>query len=103
MSELIPIDEVVHLDVITSDPATGAAVDADSAPTFDVFEESTDTPILDDQSMTKRGSLDGNYRGSITCSTANGFEAGKWYSVVVTAIVDSTTAKAACCGWRSSR
>lgn len=94
MSELIPIDEVVHLDVITSNPATGAAIDADSAPTFDVFEEGTDTPILDDQTMTKRTSLTGNYRGSITCSTANGFEAGKWYSVVVTAIVDSTTAKA---------
>lgn len=90
---LVPIDEVCHFDVTTHDPATGAAIDADSAPTFDVFEEATDTPILDDQTMTKRTSLTGNYRGSFTASAANGFEAGKWYSVVVTAVVDSITAK----------
>ena len=91
---LVPIDEVVHFDVITSDPTDeGAAVDADSAPTFDVFEESTDTPIMDDQSMTKRTSLTGNYRGSFTASAANGFEAGKWYSVVVTAVVGGKTGK----------
>lgn len=90
---LIPIDEVGHFDVTTHDPATGAAIDADSAPTFDVFEEATDTPILDDQTMTKRTSLTGNYRGTFTASAANGFEAGKWYSVVVSATVDSIAAK----------
>lgn len=91
---LVPIDEVVHFDVITSDPTDeGAAVDADAAPTYDVFEENTDTPILDDQTMTKRTSLTGNYRGSFTASAANGFEAGKWYSVVVTATVGSKVGK----------
>lgn len=91
---LVPIDEVVHFDVVTSDPTDeGAAVDADSAPTFDVFEESTDTPILDDQTMTKRTSLTGNYRGSFTASAANGFEAGKWYNVIATAIVGGKTGK----------
>lgn len=91
---LVPIDEVVHFDVITSDPTDeGAAIDADSAPTYDVFEEGTDTPILDDQTMTKRTSLTGNYRGSFTASAANGFEAGKWYSVVVTAVVGAKTGK----------
>jgi hypothetical protein len=90
---LIPIDEVIVFDITTHDPATGGVIDADSAPTFDVFEETTDTPILDDQTMTKRTSLTGNYRGSITASAANGFEAGKWYSVIVTATVDSITAK----------
>jgi hypothetical protein len=91
---MIPIDEVVYFDVITSDPTDeGAAIDADSAPLFDVFEEATDTPILDDQTMTKRTSLTGNYRGTFTASAANGFEAGKWYSVVVTAIVGAKTGK----------
>lgn len=90
---LIPIDEVIHFDVITSTPATSAAVDADSAPTFDVFEEATDTPILDDQAMTKRTSLTGNYRGTFTASAANGFEAGKWYNIVVTAVVGGVTGK----------
>jgi hypothetical protein len=90
---LIPIDEVVHFDVTTHHPSTGAVTDADSGPTYDVFEEATDTPILDDQTMTKRTSLTGNYRGSFTASAANGFEAGKWYSVVVSATVNSIAAK----------
>jgi hypothetical protein len=90
---MVPIDEVVHFDVTTHRVDTGAVSDADSAPTFDVFEEATDTPILDDQTMTKRTSLTGDYRGSFTASAANGFEAGKWYSVVVTATVNSVTAK----------
>lgn len=90
---LIPIDEVVYFDVTTHNVSTGAVSDADSGPTFDVFEESTDTPILDDQSMTKRTSLTGNYRGNFTASAANGFEAGKWYSVIATATVNSVTGK----------
>ncbi len=90
---MIPIDEVIVFDVVTHHPTTAAASDGDSAPTFDVFEEDTDTPILSAVTMTKRTSKTGNYRGSITCSTANGFEAGKWYSVVVSATVSSVSAK----------
>ncbi len=90
---LIPIDEVVTFDVVCHNPATGGVSDADSGPTYDVFEETTDTPILDDQTLTKRTSLTGNYRGQFTASTANGFEAGKWYSVVATATVNSVTGK----------
>lgn len=90
---MIPIDEVVYFDAVTSTPSTSAAVDADSAPTFEVMEEDTDTAIVSG-TMTKRTSKTGNYRGSITCSTANGFEAGKWYSVVATGIVGGVTGKA---------
>ncbi len=90
---MIPIDEVIIFDVCTHAPSTAAVSDADSAPVFDVFEEDTDTPILAAQTMTKRTSKTGNYRGSITCSAANGFEAGKWYSVVVSATVSTITGK----------
>lgn len=89
----IPLDEVVHFDVCTHDPSTAGVSDADSAPTFDVFEEASDTPILDDQTMTKRTSLTGNYRGTFTMSAANGFEVGKWYNVITTATVGGVTAK----------
>jgi hypothetical protein len=90
---LVPIDEAVHFDVVTHNPSTGAVSDADSTPTFDVFEEATDTPILDDQNFTKRTSLTGNYRGTFTASAANGFEAGKWYVVVASATVNSVAGK----------
>jgi hypothetical protein len=90
----IALDEVVHFDEITSHPTTGAATDVDSGtPTFSVFEEATDTPILSAQSMTKRTSLTGNYRGTFTMSAANGFEVGKWYNVITSATVNSVAGK----------
>lgn len=90
----IPLDEQIHFDAITTTPSTGAAVDGDSAPTFAVYEEATDTDIGVGGNMTKRTSLTGNYRGSFTLSAANGFEAGKWYNVIGTGIVGGVTAKA---------
>lgn len=93
MSDLIPIDEVVYFDVITSSPTTAAAIDADSTPTFDVYEEATDTGLLGATNFTKRTSLTGNYRGTFTASAANGFEAGKWYSVIASATVGAVAGK----------
>lgn len=90
----IPLDEVLYFDAITSTPSTGAAVDADSTPTFACYEEGTDTDIGVGGNMTKRTSLTGNYRGTFTLSAANGFEVGKWYSVVVSAVVGGVTGKA---------
>lgn len=90
----IPLDEVLFFDAITSTPATGAAVDADAPPTFAVYEESTDTDIGIGGSMTKRTSLMGNYRGTFTASAANGFELGKWYSIVASGVVGGVTGKA---------
>lgn len=90
----IPLDEVVYFDVITNDPSSREPTDADSGVTYSVFEEATDTPILSAVAMTKRTSLTGHYRGTFTCSTANGFEVGKWYSVSVSAAVGGTIGKA---------
>lgn len=95
----IPIDEVVYFDIITSNP-TGAAADADAAPTFSVYEEDTDTAILGPTNFTKRTALTGNYRGTFTVSVANGFEAGKWYSVIGSATVSSTAGKCVCMNFR---
>ena len=102
MSHLIPIDEVAHFDVCTHVASTGAVSDADSAPTFSVYEEDTDTAILGPTSMTKRTSLTGNYRGNFTASAANGFEAGKWYSVIVSATVSTIAAKTVAMHFRAA-
>ena len=90
----VPLDEVIHFDCITTTPSTGAAVDADSTPTFAVYEESTDTDIGIGGNLTKRTSLTGNYRGTFTLSAANGFEVGKWYSIIGSAVVGGVTGKA---------
>lgn len=91
---LIPIDEVVHFDFCTHHPSTAAVTDADSTPTFDVYEEATDTGLFGATNATKRTSLTGNYRGTFTASAANGFEAGKWYNVIASATVNSIAGKA---------
>jgi len=94
MTDRVPIDEVVHFDVVTHSPTTGAVTDADSTPTFEVFEEATDTDIGVGGNLTKRTSKTGDYRGTFTASAANGFEAGKWYSVIASATVGAVAAKA---------
>jgi hypothetical protein len=88
----IALDEVIYFDAITSHPSTGAATDADSTPSFEVFEESTDTAIVSGN-LTKRTSKTGNYRGTATLSAANGFEVGKWYSIIASATVNSVAGK----------
>ena len=90
----IPLGQVVTFDVITSNPSTGAVSDADSTPTFAVYEETTDTDIGVGGNLTKRTSLTGNYRGQFTASGANGFEAGKFYNVIASATVNSVAGKA---------
>jgi hypothetical protein len=103
---LIPINQAVTFDAVTMDPGTGSVTDADSAPVYDVFEDTTDTPILSAQTMTKRTSKTGNYRGTFTASAANGFEAGKCYNVIASATVTNTvtstaiTSKKACLTFR---
>ena len=88
----IPLDEVIYFDAISSS-STGAAADADSTPTFAVYEEATDTDIGVGGNMTKRTSLTGNYRGSFTASAANGFELGKWYNVIGSATIGAVACK----------
>jgi hypothetical protein len=88
----LPIDEVVHFTVTTRDPATGGESDATGDVVFNIYEEATDTPIAGSPiTMTKRTSLTGRYRGTFTMSTANGFEAGKFYDVIVSGTVVGVT------------
>lgn len=91
---LIPIDEVVYFDVVTHTASTGTSTNADSSGTYEVYEEATDTAILTAQALVLRAGQTGVYRGSFTASAANGFEAGKWYSVVAASTVATIAGKA---------
>lgn len=88
----IPLDEVIYVGAITNS-SSGVATDADSTPTFAVYEESTDTDIGVGGNMTKRTSLTGQYRASFTASAANGFELGKFYEAVMFSTVNGTASK----------
>jgi hypothetical protein len=97
----IELEQTVTLDFVTSDPETGAAVSASSL-VVRVFEETTDTPIVT-PTPTERSGQTGNYRVQVLCTTANGFEEGKSYAVVVEAVVLGVTAKAVVANFRVVR
>ena len=74
----------------THNASTGAATDADSVPSYRVYEDETTAPLLtgvmaklDDANTT------GFYSEQIALSAANGFENGKCYSIYISATVDS--------------
>ena len=69
------------VDFTVTDPLTGQVSDADFLPTCDVFENTTDTPLLSPAVVKRVGHL-GDYRVSFDATIANGFEVGKSYNVV---------------------
>lgn len=71
---------------------TSGAVDADSVPSYRVYEDETGTAILTG-SMAKLDDANttGYYSEQITLSTANGLEKGKSYNIILCATVSSTT------------
>lgn len=90
-TQVILGDSVVF-SVCTHDPDTGVLTDADAVPTYRIYEDETATAILNG-SMAKLDDANttGFYAETIACTTANGFEDGKTYSVYVSATVDSDT------------
>jgi len=85
------IDQVIVFAVNTHDPdpaGNGDAIDADSAPTYRVYEQETGTPILTG-SMAKLDDANtlGFYSKALTLSAANGLEVDKCYTIRVLAVV----------------
>lgn len=74
------------------DPDTGVLTDADSAPTWRLYEDETATPILNGtMAELDTGNTTGFYTEQIACTAANGFESGKSYTIYIEATVDSDT------------
>lgn len=76
----------------THTPSTGAAVDADAAPGYRVYEDESGTPLLTgSMALLDDAGTTGFYSEQIAVTTANGFEAGKCYVVRITGVVSSVT------------
>jgi hypothetical protein len=82
------IDDTLTFSVNTHTPSTGAAVDADSAPTYRIYEDETGAAILTGtMSLLDDANTTGFYSEQITLSAANGLEVGKSYNIRVSATV----------------
>lgn len=78
--------------VTTHDPDTGVLTDADAVPSYRVYEDETSTAILTgNMAKLDDANTTGFYSEIIACTTANGFEDGKTYSIYIEATVDSDT------------
>lgn len=83
------LEATLTFSVPTHDPDTGVLTNADSLPTYRVYEDDGNSALLTG-SMERRdvANTTGAYFKKITCSVANGFEVGKSYEVYIEAIVD---------------
>lgn len=82
------VDDLLTFTCNTHTPSTGAAVDADSAPTYRVYEDETGTAILTGtMALLDDANTVGQYSEQITLSAANGFELGKSYSIRISGTV----------------
>jgi len=86
----VTISKNLVFSITTHDPDTGVVTDADSAPIYRVYEDETGTAIktgtmtkLDDTNTT------GFYTELLSCTTDNGYEADKTYTIYISATVDS--------------
>lgn len=78
--------------ICTHDPDTGVLTDADSAPSYRVYEEETETPILTgSMAVLDDANTTGFYTELIACTEANGFETSKTYTIYIEATVDGDT------------
>lgn len=85
-----PIDALLTFVCNTQVFSTGVATDADSVPTYRVYEDETGTPILTgSMALLDSANTAGFYSEQITLSAANGFETGKAYSIYIAATVSS--------------
>lgn len=84
------IDQYFEFTFNTQRFDTGAATDADSLPTYRVYEENNDT-VLSTGDAAKRDDANttGYYYVRAQCTAAAGYEVGKTYEVRVAATVNS--------------
>jgi hypothetical protein len=80
------LEDITYVTVQTSSVTTGAATDAESVPTWRMYEDNTITPITTG-SFTTLNALAGFYVAAITLAAAIGYEKGKSYSLRVAATV----------------
>lgn len=90
----VTLGEDLTFDIDVHDPTTGGSADADSLPTYRIYEDLTDTPILTGN-LAKRDDANtvGSYVAQVACTAPNGFEAGKVYAIKVAATVNGETGR----------
>jgi hypothetical protein len=89
---LVYIGDNLTFSICTHDPETSILSDADSPPIYRVYEGITGVALLNGTMSKLDDALtSGFYAAEIACTTANGFEHGKSYTVYIEATVVGNT------------
>jgi hypothetical protein len=85
----VELESNLTFSVTTHDPDTGILTDADAVPAYRIYEDETAVPILTgDMAILDGVNTTGFYTELIACTTANGFEVNKSYTIYIEATVD---------------
>ena len=84
----VKLEDILHCSFATFNPDTGANKDADSLPTAEVYAEGSSTALT--STVTVTNMTTGRYRLNVTIAAADGYEAGKYYELWVSATVTGT-------------
>lgn len=88
----VEIGDNLVFTVTTHLASSGALTDADAVPAYRVYEDETGTAILTgNMAKLDDANTTGFYSESLACTSGNGFENGKSYSVYISAAVSSVT------------
>lgn len=86
------LDDQITFTVTTHSPTNGSGQDADSVPTYHVYEDETSTPLVTGSMALLNGSNTiGFYSEQFQPTIALGFEKGKSYNIYIQAVVGSVT------------
>ena len=78
--------------ICTHDADTGVLTVADAAPAYRVYEDETATALLTGNlALLDAVNTTALYSERIACTTTNGFEVRKSYTIYITAVVDGDT------------
>ena len=90
--DLVYLGDNLVFSICTHDPDTGRLTDADEDPSYRIYKDVTAPAILNG-SMPKLDDANtiGFYAELIACTTGNGFEIGKTYTIYIKAPVDADT------------
>jgi hypothetical protein len=77
--------------ICTHDADTGALTDTSAAPAYRIYEDETATAILTGIMTALDTVTTGFYTEQVACTTANGFDVDKSYTIYIEALVDGIT------------
>lgn len=93
MGQNYALDDTIRFGLTIHHPSGGALTEADETPKWYVFEDNSDTPILEGDFTARTGYI-GIYKGSFIASEANGFNSNGYYEILASGkvgnIVDQT-------------